>query len=119
MSKKWIVLAIVLFVLVVFWQIGGIDFILARTVFAPDYNPDLLEEENQSENNDGDTDELNSEEEPKDNSNSEEEKLFSTEDLDYEIEVIGEDLEIPWEIVPLPDGSFLVTERPGRVVMLD
>jgi glucose/arabinose dehydrogenase len=39
--------------------------------------------------------------------------------LKYEIEIMGEDLEIPWEIAVLPDGQFLVTERPGRVVMLD
>ena len=27
-------------------------------------------------------------------------------------------LDVPWEIVPLPDGSLLVTERPGRLVHL-
>ncbi len=119
MSKKWTILAVIMIILIVFWQIGGLDFILARTVFAPDYSPDLLEEENAEESKEEDIDEPNIEEDSTDNTNNEEDKLFYAEDLDYEIEIIGEGLEIPWEIVPLPDGRFLVTERPGRVVMLD
>ena len=35
------------------------------------------------------------------------------------VEVIATGLEIPWEIVFLPDGRALVTERPGRIRMLD
>ncbi len=34
---------------------------------------------------------------------------------DTEIEVFSSSLEIPWEIVFLPDGRVLVTERPGRL----
>jgi glucose/arabinose dehydrogenase len=34
------------------------------------------------------------------------------------VEVIGENLTIPWEVVFLPDGEILVTERPGRVLLL-
>jgi len=119
MNKKWLILIIFLIILLIFWQIGGINYLLARTVFAPDYNPDLIEEESEEENNEDNIDEQNSDEESTDNSNNEEETLFSTEDLNYEIEIIGENLEIPWEIVPLPDETFLVTERPGRIVMLD
>lgn len=33
-------------------------------------------------------------------------------------EVIAENLTIPWEILFLPDGELLVTERPGNVVLL-
>lgn len=32
--------------------------------------------------------------------------------------VVAEGLEIPWEIEFLPDGSLLVTERPGRLVRI-
>lgn len=33
-------------------------------------------------------------------------------------EIIAENLSIPWEVVFLPDGELLVTERIGRVVLL-
>lgn len=36
----------------------------------------------------------------------------------YNVEVVAEGLEIPWEIAVLPDGKYLVTERPGRVILL-
>jgi glucose/arabinose dehydrogenase len=36
-----------------------------------------------------------------------------------QVEVVAEGLEVPWEIVWLPDGRALVTERPGRIRFLD
>jgi glucose/arabinose dehydrogenase len=36
-----------------------------------------------------------------------------------QVEVVAEGLEVPWEIVWLPDGRALVTERPGRIRTLD
>jgi glucose/arabinose dehydrogenase len=36
-----------------------------------------------------------------------------------EVQVVAEGLEVPWEIVWLPDGRALITERPGRVRFLD
>lgn len=35
-----------------------------------------------------------------------------------DIEVIAENLEIPWEIAFLPDGEILITERPGRLLKI-
>ncbi len=34
------------------------------------------------------------------------------------VEIVAEGLSIPWEILFLPDGELLVTEREGRVVLL-
>ncbi len=34
------------------------------------------------------------------------------------LEVVAENLTIPWEVLFLPDSELLVTERPGRVVLL-
>ncbi|MBW6442054.1 PQQ-dependent sugar dehydrogenase, partial [Patescibacteria group bacterium] len=35
------------------------------------------------------------------------------------VEIVATDLEIPWEIVFLPDNRILVTERPGRLTLID
>lgn len=35
------------------------------------------------------------------------------------IRTVADRLEVPWEVRFLPDGGFLVTERPGRLVRLD
>lgn len=91
MKKVWIILIILLFSIIIFWQMGGIDYLAARTVFAPDHTTDLVDEEK---------------------------AIIFSKDIEYEVESIGEGLEIPWEIAPLPEGRFLVTERPGRVVLL-
>ena len=40
-------------------------------------------------------------------------------DDEMRVEVVAEGLEVPWEIVWLPDGRALITERPGRIRMLD
>lgn len=34
------------------------------------------------------------------------------------VEIIAENLSIPWEVVFLPDGELLITERPGQLVLL-
>ena len=35
--------------------------------------------------------------------------------VDFEVEVLADGLEHPWAVEPLPDGGFLVTEKPGRL----
>jgi len=92
MNKKWIIVIIFLLIIFAFWQMGGIDYLAARTVFAPDHDSDLVDEEK---------------------------PVIFSKDTEYEVEVIGEDLEIPWEILPLSESEFLVTERGGRVLLLN
>ena len=36
-------------------------------------------------------------------------------DVAYEVTVVAQRLEKPWAVEPLPDGDFLVTEKPGRL----
>jgi len=109
MNKKWLIVFILIIALIIFWILGGLDSLLGRTVFAPDYEPEPVEEVEEPIE-----EPLPLEvEEP-----SEEVIKYSTSVLNYQTEIIGDNLEIPWEIVPLPDGRILVTERPGRVVIL-
>jgi len=44
---------------------------------------------------------------------------LSNEDINLpDIEIVAQDLEIPWEVAFLPSGEILVTERPGRLVII-
>lgn len=43
----------------------------------------------------------------------------SSEEDKSDIEVVASGLSIPWEIHPLPDGSLLVTERAGRLLIIE
>lgn len=45
-------------------------------------------------------------------------EVYSTEEHSYQIESIVDGLSIPWAITFLPDGSYLVTERPGRLLRI-
>ncbi len=119
MSKKWIILIIFLIVILVFWQMSGLDSILARTIFAPDHKPSSIEDGNVEEESSEKGNETGVDEGSANNSEHTEKDLISAKDLDYDIEVVGEDFEIPWEILPLTGEKFLVTERSGRVIMLE
>jgi glucose/arabinose dehydrogenase len=42
-------------------------------------------------------------------------RTFSTQKVDVQVETIARGLEHPWALAVLPDGAYLVTERPGRM----
>lgn len=47
-------------------------------------------------------------------------EIFTTEDgVRFQVETIATTLEIPWAMAFAPDGRLFVTERPGRVRILD
>lgn len=109
MNKKWLIVFVLIIALIIFCILGGLDSLLGRTVFAPDYEPEPAEE----------VEEPIEEPLPLEEEEPIEEVIkYSTSELNYQTEIIGDNLEIPWEIVPLPDGKILVTERPGRIVIL-
>ena len=87
MVKKLILTAgIVAALVLVVSCTGVIDYVLARTIFSPNY--------------------------PEDNSTRHGVRLS-------DLEVIAENLDIPWEIIPLRDGGMIVTERPGRIMLIE
>jgi len=47
------------------------------------------------------------------------EQVFVTEKLSLKVEKITDGLEHPWGLAFLPDGRMLVTERPGRLRIID
>ena len=44
--------------------------------------------------------------------------LASSANAQYTIETVADNLELPWSLAFLPDGSMIVTERPGRLRMI-
>ena len=42
-------------------------------------------------------------------------EIFETEGPSIDVQTIADGLSHPWAIAFLPDGSMLVTERPGRL----
>lgn len=46
-------------------------------------------------------------------------KVITSEKQTFKIEVLTRGIETPWGIAFLPDGRLLITERPGRVRILD
>ncbi len=109
-KKMLIIIFIFSSVLVAAWQLGAGDYFMARLIFAPD-REDLGEQRQEEIRKDRD----------EEITRHEGEGRYSSEQippLDYTVTVVAEELEIPWEILPLPDGRLLVTERPGRVTIV-
>lgn len=44
---------------------------------------------------------------------------IATEHLELRLERIAEGFEHPWSVILLPDGRFLISERPGRLALVD
>ena len=113
--KLLIIIVLLSSSLVAACQLGAVDYLIARVIFAPDH-----EEINDEKIGEPKREEIN-ESRDKEITGHEGEGLYSSEripPLDYTVTVVAEDLEIPWEILPLPDGRLLVTERPGRVTIV-
>ena len=47
------------------------------------------------------------------------EERIESDQLAFSIEKVAEDLENPWAVAFLPDGRYLVSERPGRLNLID
>ena len=47
------------------------------------------------------------------------EERIESDQLAFSIEKVAEDLEHPWAVAFLPDGRYLVSERPGRLNLID
>ncbi|MCC5882537.1 MAG: PQQ-dependent sugar dehydrogenase [Halomonas sp.] len=47
------------------------------------------------------------------------EERIATEGQELRLERVAQGLEHPWSVAMLPDGRFLVSERPGRMAMVD
>lgn len=47
------------------------------------------------------------------------EERIESDQLDFSIKKIADGLENPWSVVSLPDGRFLVSERPGQLNLID
>src|SRR3989337_1380919 len=50
--------------------------------------------------------------------NETKEQLSSTQQIEEGLEVIAQNLNIPWEVAFLPYGEILVTERPGTLLLI-
>src|SRR5687767_6457706 len=46
-------------------------------------------------------------------------QVITTEKQTFKLETIARDIETPWGLACLPDGRLLITERPGRLRVLD
>jgi len=46
-------------------------------------------------------------------------KTFETELADFQLVPLAEGLERPWSMLQLPDGRYLIAERPGRLRLVD
>lgn len=99
----------------------GIRFLVPRLLFGPndpalEQNNQIVEENVEPEDSvtdvpEGEANETESETVP---------EMFSFDDLDMEVTLMAENLEVPWEIIPLEDeDDWLIIQRNGEVISLN
>ncbi len=117
-SKKVLIIVLIV-VLLIGWF--GIRFLIPRMMFNP--NDPALEQGNQENEENQDTPDnensspaVNGEDSPA--TDAEGEKL-SFDEMEMEITVLAENLEVPWEIIPLhEEDDWMIIQRNGEVISL-
>ncbi len=112
MNRKILTVIVLLVVVALVFSRLGIRRLAPEPVHGPEevelevVENDEQQEPEQSENeNDNETDE--------------EMEMLSFDALNFEVSVVAENLDVPWEIVPLPDeDDWLITQRGGLVTSL-
>lgn len=113
MDKKWLIVLLV--VALVFLSINRLGYFSNNDEDSTQVIEEEPIEEQDVVEQKTDDDNRNSEEETLETTD----ELISIEDISYDVEIIAENLKIPWDIRVLPDDRILITERPGNVILLE
>ncbi len=98
MNRKWLPVVLVLLLIGILWQGGGINWILTRTIFKPDGGHEPTPTVTPPPQN---TDKV------------------SITTIEYDVNTIIENVSVPWDLAVLPDKRIVVTLRAGQVMVMD
>lgn len=111
---------IIIFIIVLLTGWFGIRYLVPRMMFDP--NDPALEQSNEETNENQELPETETEEPGEEAGLPEidpDEEFVSFDELEMEITVLAENLEVPWEIIPLDDeDDWLIVQRNGEVISL-